>query len=469
MLFLLQLACTTAVLPDDGVTPPPPTELPAQPDPFAPLEPRGSTLTDISTDLEAVLEHGALEGACAAYAQTPDDEAAKLLCGKAMFFYEDFDGAGVPTAVFDFLTANFPDQVGPGHREFGLIEDPYDPLDRPLGFPQALPLPGGSPTVAFGCAACHFGRLPDGRYAVGMPNLDYDYGGHMLAISLAPTSLTPGFDPQDHDADAIHRVQPLLDELNDRPVVKIQFGLNLLSLLGEEAPQMSRTSEAYYAGWAPGTLDFVIDPLPLNDDVHIVSRIPPLWEMPEGDALLAWTGGAGNLTQFLQGFIAVTGSVDAWPPERLEPLHAYLLTLRAPVNPDAPSDTEAGRAVFDQACLECHGGPRGAGTELYAFDEIGTDDALMRWGDPDLTGSFCCGMAQGDEGVPTHAVKSPRLTGLWTQSLLLHNGSLTSLEALVCLEDRAGAPSPYSDAGHTYGCELPEADREALVRFLRSI
>ncbi len=481
------VACTSD---EPGPVATPPTEESADtglfegPDPFAPLPDPQSGLTDVSSDLNAVLENGSLHDACAEYEADPEDRAKKLKCGKAMFFYEDFDGAGVPTAIFDWIPNNLPQHVGPAWTRLGLIRDPDSPQNRPLGFPVGLPMPGGAETVAYGCAACHFGRLPDGRYAVGMPNLEYDYGGHMLTVGLAAQAVAPGFSREDHHPDAVAAVEPVLDELADRPLLRASFGLALLELVGEDQSggTMSVESEGYYASWPPGTMDFVIEPLPLDDDVHIVSRILPLWEIPTRDdalahgapdAQLAWTGAAPDLMQFLRGFIAVTGSADDWPDERLEPLRDYLLTLRAPVNPNPPEAgaVEAGRRLFAQTgCAECHAGPRGGGLEPYPFDEVGTDATLMQWGDPDLDGEFCCGMDAPPDAGPTHAVKAPRLTGLWTQSRLLHNGSLDSLESLLCIEPRPDAlPEPASNLGHTYGCDLPEEERWAILSFLLAI
>jgi mono/diheme cytochrome c family protein len=460
------------------------TGLFAGPDPFAPLPDPQTGLTDVSADLDAVLENGTLLTACDDYEADPTDVAKKLKCGKAMFFYEDFDGAGVPTAVFDWIPNNLTQHVGPAWSRFGLIRDPDSPQGRPLGFPEGLPMAGGSKTVAFGCAACHFGRLPDGRFAVGMPNLDYDYSGHMLTVGIAPQAVAPGFSRADHHPDAVAAVEPILDELRDRPLLRASFGLALLELLGEDASAGTITteSEGYYASWPPGTMDFVIEPLPLDDDVHIVSRILPLWEIPTTEeamahgaphAQLAWTGAAPTLMDFLRGFIAVTGSADDWPDARLEPLHDYLLTLRAPVNPNPPDPVavDAGRRLFAvTGCADCHAGPRGGGLEPYAFDEVQTDPALMQWGDADLDGTLCCGMDSEQGGGATHAVKAPRLTGLWTQTRLLHNGSLDSLESLLCLEPRAQPlPIPNSNEGHTYGCELPEEERWAILSFLLAI
>ena len=51
----------------------------------------------------------------------------------------------------------------------------------------------------------------------------------------------------------------------------------------------------------------------------------------------------------------------------------------------------------------------------------------------------------------------------------LHNGALDSLEQMVCSAPRPGVSDlAFGDEGHTFGCELPEADRVALLAYLRA-
>lgn len=56
-------------------------------------------------------------------------------------------------------------------------------------------------------------------------------------------------------------------------------------------------------------------------------------------------------------------------------------------------------------------------------------------------------------------------------SMFLHNGSVTSLEALLCLEGPRPTveAEPLSDRGHDFGCDASVEDREALVDYLRSL
>lgn len=471
----------------DGGTP-----QPQGPDPFAPRPDETAGLINISSDLNALLENGTLHGACTAWEQDPSNREKRLRCGKEMFFYEGFGTIGVPAPIFDFFGQEFEEELGLGFTAYGAIPDPSSDIHRPLGFVAGAPLRTSVlgverdvETVAFTCASCHFGRIPDGRYVVGAANHDYEYGAHILALLLAPNSAGLGFKEEDHHPDAIAKIRPVLDKLDSSFALRTRLGIDLLPLLGAqtETPPVTYEDEGYYANWLSGTMDFMMAPLPLDDTVHTVSKIIPLWDIPETDeedeygmphAMLSWSGGAESLMEFLRGFVAIGDGSDAsWPDERLAPLAEYILSLRAPeplTPPDSALVTEGKDLFYGSAgCIDCHAGPRGSGQRLYSFEEVGTDDAMRAWGDPELTGELCCGLG---DGVPTHAIKSPRLSGLFAQQRFLHNGSVASLEELFCYE---GPRDPveaiaFGNAGHEFGCdELTQEDKDALIAFLRSL
>ena len=246
-----------------------------------------------------------------------------------------------------------------------------------------------------------------------------------------------------------------------------------------DIPSLSYETQGFYASWVSGTMDFTMAPLPIEDDVHTISRTLPLWGIPTVEeqghhgmdsALLAWTGAAESLNEFLGGFVIIGGGpVDDWGPEELSPLREYIESLDAPA-PVGMADSlsvESGRALFTSAgCIDCHSGPRGSGTRVYEFEEIGTDPALSLWGDADGDGEMCCGV----EGNLTGGIKSPRLTGLHALTRFLHNGSLESLAQLLCAEPRppSGVP-PYASGGHEFGCELSSADKDNLLTFLGTL
>jgi mono/diheme cytochrome c family protein len=452
-------------------------------DPFAPQPDTGAGLVDVAADLDAVLEGGALATACADAAAAPGDRRLRLLCGKAMFFYEGFGTAGVPRPLVTWLLEHFPDEVGPGFAGVGMIADPSSAEALPLGLAPGAPL-GDVDTLAFTCASCHFARLPDDRYAVGAPNHGYDYGRMNLMFALLPALAIPGGDPADHDPAAVAAIQPLRDRMAADPSIQTALITALLPLIsggGGMLPAFSPENEHWYARWRSGTMDFFIQPLPFDDGVHTVSKISALWGLPDaaeldlhgiGSAQLGWTGSTASLENFLAGFVELGGGdVAAWPADRLAALAEYVRTLRAPEPAAPPAEAvTAGRQTFVRECQTCHGGPRGMGHEVYAYDEIGTDDAMRWWADgADHDGQLCCGLTLQPGDSITGGIKSPRLVGLWATSRFLHNGALDSLEQLLCLEPRPDDATPaFAAAGHEFGCDLADADRRAVIDYLRA-
>lgn len=438
-------------------------------DPLAQPPDDGAGLTNVSADLDAVLEHGELVGACDRLAAGASDRKTRLLCGKSMFFYEPFGTGGVPTVLAQFLVDNFPDDVGPGFSRYGMIEDPSSATHLPLGLAPTAKLGGTIDAVAFTCASCHFARLPDGRYAVGAPNHAYDYGRQILALVLLPSLALSG--NGSHDPDAIAALQPLVDKLNADASLKNKLLAALLPLAGAagSTPMMSADDERFYAHWRTGTMDFLIAPLPVDDKVHTVSKISPLWSIPtpaeSADAELGWTGGVASVGDFLHDFVVIGGGdASAWPDDKLLPLADYIYSLRAPADATPPDATlaERGRQLFAaDGCTDCHGGPRGMGTRLYGYDELGTDAAMADW----LKG----GAPANTRGKVTHLLKSPRLVGSWAETRFLHDGALDSLDQLFCLAPRPSPTEPAMTAGgHMMTCSLPTDERQALEAYLLS-
>jgi hypothetical protein len=309
-------------------------------DPFEPQPDESEGLTNVSSDLDLLLEEGALAGACSRYfAGEAEGRRARLLCGKEMFFYESFDTVGAPAVLIDHLVSSFPDEVGAGFERYGMVRDPSSAVGLPLGLTTTVPLDeaGEVAGYAFTCASCHFGRLPDGRYAVGAPNHAYDYGRQVLALAVYPSLALGLSTPEDHAPEVVAAVQPLLDRHADDPAVQeaLVDAVTELAALGS-APSIDREVEEYYASWATGTQDFILAPLPLDDGIHIVSKIIDLWGIPGGaeqaaagmpHAMLAWTGGAPSLPDFLAGF-AIVGGQEPWSADRLAPLAEYIETPR---------------------------------------------------------------------------------------------------------------------------------------------
>ena len=70
-------------------------------------------------------------------------------------------------------------------------------------------------------------------------------------------------------------------------------------------------AEGAYASWSPGTMDFMMAPLPMDDEVDTVSKTISLWSMPRPDEvdsmgleheMLSWTGGTATLMDFARAY-----------------------------------------------------------------------------------------------------------------------------------------------------------------------
>ncbi|HET8708243.1 MAG TPA: hypothetical protein VFM46_18195, partial [Pseudomonadales bacterium] len=422
-------------------------------------------LHDTDSTLETVLEQGKLEGSCDRWARNPDSASVYLekMCGKWMFFYEGFNIMGVPAAIAEFMTTQMPDTVGKGFSKFGLIADPYSKTNLPLGLAPGATV-AGAKTLSFTCASCHFGQTPDGRFSAGLANHNYDYGKQIIALNfLSSMVMLPA--PMTNntiDEETQRFMQPLLDELNQKQLKPklMMAAMPLIGLLmsGKPIPTIPKEVQKEYLAWKKGTQDFVITPVGQDDHVHTVSKMLTLWDLYTEEAMqaaggahamLGFTGSTTSYEEFLQGFVALSNG--NYPTIRLRALKTYLLSLKsAPSNlPLNAADVETGQALFNSVgCSSCHDGPSLSSTRTFSYEEIGTDAAMQRWADPDLTGHSV--VPSVFDGVLTHQIKAPRLVGMWAQKRFLHNGSVDSLEDLFCLNHPrpTRTDEPFGDQGH---------------------
>ncbi len=438
---------------------------------------------DVDESLAAVLETQRLEGACDRWNAGQRDEETKMLCGKWMFFYETFGTVGIPKKLLEFGQDWYEGYYGPGYSNFGFIPDPASPEGFPIGLAETTGMAGNLETRAFTCASCHFGQMPDGRYAVGYANMKLDYGRYIAGIG-APLQLSISENSQDVHPDIRAEVLPHVQAAKMDPSYNIALAGVGLELLGAgDMPQVSIEQQGMFLAKPPGTMDFLTEPL-VDDGVWTVSRILSLWNIPTEEmreeigmehAHLSWTGGATTLESFISGFVAIgVADPSAWGPERIEPLKAYLESLRVPElrRELDPAVVDMGAEIFvDEGCVDCHNGPSGESLQAYGYDELGTDDAMRYIFNPNEAGELCCGFDDGDSSyVVTDGIKAPRLTGLENQSRFLHNGSLESLGQLLCLSERP-VDDNYAQGtqGHEFGCDLSESERGMLVTYLLSL
>jgi hypothetical protein len=117
---------------------------------------------------------------------------------------------------------------------------------------------------------------------------------------------------------------------------------------------------------------------------------------------------------------------------------------------------QQGEAIFNGTCAVCHAAP-GLTSAPRPLAEIGTDPA--------------CGLSP-DRGTGYYRV--PSLHGVSMRPTLFHDGTLTGLDELLDparLDDgyTSGARGPGPVKGHAFGLGLIDADRAALLSYIKTL
>jgi hypothetical protein len=201
-------------------------------------------------------------------------------------------------------------------------------------------------------------------------------------------------------------------------------------------------------------------------------------------------------------------------------VRAYLASLRPPAYPFPVDRTlaEEGRRLFEPNCKRCHGTYGEGGrypNRVVALDKVGTDPALAEAAYRDAD-RFFAWFARSFYGQLAHAAPAlgyiaPPLDGVWATAPYLHNGSVPNLEALLDSRKRPaywrfaaerpeydphalgwahlaldhgkdGAMSwdernriydtglmGYSNQGHTFGDDFTDAERLAVLEYLKTL
>jgi mono/diheme cytochrome c family protein len=267
-------------------------------------------------------------------------------------------------------------------------------------------------------------------------------------------------------------------------------------------------------------------------DPRLTSDPPPWWRAKKKTALFynAMARGDHRGTMALATGICVDDVKEADRVDALfKDMQAYLVTLKAPVYKRAidSSLAEQGKALYTANCAGCHGtyatNPLDDDKDtypnlLFSLDSIGTDPAVANMGvvhAPEFVewynGSYYGKITRAVPNDPFPGYTAPPLDGVWATAPYLHNGSVPTIELVlnskarpavwkrVDLDDKnydenaLGWPwvkPPYSQAdapdnekkfiydssywsqsnsGHTFGDHLTDAERRAVLEYLKTL
>jgi hypothetical protein len=379
-------------------------------------------------------------------------------------YYDNFP----PVDFVRRVIAEEPEVFGNQLARFGFLADPDD--EFPVGLKRGTRDPS---RLMYTCVTCHVARLPDGRTWIGAPNDALDLAGLRLA-------------------------------LNERWVA------------AGNATMFGALSQQKMAQIGPGR--GTGDP---GDYPQVITfDTPSFWTL--GDRVHLGAMGIERdvrTSSYLALYLGTdvgrpndeTTKVPYPPLDRLGAMIDYLANLEPPAPPAQDVSLVArGREVFTTArCDACHHvdavGDNGVVTvddspegrerlpgedEAFPNGSIRTNALVRVLQDGDGSGEAAFDLdvdlikfilRHDLVVIPTDGYRVTDLRGLWASAPYLHNGSVPTLEDL--LKPRAQRPVSWDhrgftldtrlphngNEGHEFGVELPEADRTALVAYLKSL
>ena len=433
----------------------------------------------------------ALSGDSRAAEQTPAERGKEIMFSRSLnppiWPSKAYEGAwkqwGVPEKPANYAEAFM--------ERYGLHSAPFDNKGLPMGLLEARGLLGKG--IVNNCLLCHAGRVA-GQTIIGLGNASIDLQGLFDELSVAS-----GFNRELPFRSSY--VRGTVDPVNPLTWL-LQF----------------RDAELE-----------VVKPVPLSYTKDISSD-PPAWWLLKRKKTRDWTGGIDARSQrvdMVNLFTPLNSGAYIKKQERaFADIGAYLLTIEAPKYPFAIDEKKAaqGREVFTETCARCHGtyGPGGSyPNKIVPLDEIGTDatlaDSLKHELVERLNQSWLA-RELGPDGKPYQllehrAYQAPPLDGIWATAPYFHNSSAPTIYDVLNSKARPkiytrtyrteredydpvklgwkitvlDAPPDASlsaweqrkiyetrlpgrgNGGHTFGDDLSEEERMAVIEYLKTL
>lgn len=425
--------------------------------------------------------------------------------------------AGIPYWIFYVLPRMFPEKLpGPGgYASFGVPWEQGQEL--PVGFTKKTI---GFPRVANTCAVCHtatYRASPEDLPVFVTAGNGHTTNAEAFFRFLVDCAKDPRFNADNLMAEIglVTRLS-LFDRLSYRFLI---IPMTKKRLLEREA-QFKWIYRTDFPEWGRGRDDamnltkYFMIKVPM-DDTFGPTDMPSIWNLQKykgDDRRLNWAGDSYDARSVV--IDSALGLLGAAPHSKrdfagqVDWLLDYLSKKPAPKYP-FPIDKAkvvAGEDVFDKTCASCHASGK-TGTRI-ALSEVGTDrDRLLSW---NKQAAIEANRIVTNMGVERRGLveldpvgyDAPFLDGIWLRAPYLHNGSVPTLRDLLTPPDqrtkvfwrgydvydqvdvgfvfqgyeaeRVGTRHDTSmrggrNMGHSFGTNLPAADKDALIEYLKTL
>jgi mono/diheme cytochrome c family protein len=422
--------------------------------------------------------------------ESPAERGHKALTTRA------FTPASWPAAAYDSLWKHWdpvPDQQPKDYdravrEHYGLHPAPYENGRYPMGLRETKGLLGKG--LATDCLLCHGGSIL-GKSTIGLGNSALD-------------------------------IDALFDDLNKASGRTVKLPFTFTNVRG--------TSEAggfavYLHSLREPDLKLRLPRQQFDLCDHLCEDTPAWWLLRHKKTMYhTGTTDARSVRSIMQFMLTPLNGRSVF--DREEPtfadIRAYLVSLEAPRFPFAIDEPKAvrGEKLFAENCVRCHGtyGPKGAyPNKIVGLDTIGTDPARLT-GIPRAVGEFynrswfAEEVKDGYKTTEPKGYQAPPLHGVWATAPYFHNGCAPTLYHVLNSKARPkrftrsyGTDAEDYDAvkvgwkltvldrvpaglsaferrkiydttqagrgntGHTFGDDLSEDERGAVIEYLKKL
>lgn len=410
---------------------------------------------------------------------------------------------GFPYAIWRELPTIFADRLPEGFAAFGFITE--DGHDLPIGVSVRRV---GVERVGFNCGTCHVStyRL-DGQEALvmGAPANALNLQAYISFLTEAATDDRLTADAVIEAAEANGRAPGLFEKIVlrfvvfprlDEQVAGLKDSLAWMNNRAPHGPGRTDAGNFWRERWGL---------IPSEDDRVGTVDFPSVWN--QRIRTVGWFHWDGNNRSLDERNIsaALAGGAAEWLLERrsIDRISDWLMDFPPPPFP-TDYDTalaEEGRAIYErEGCNTCHDPGGAALGQVTSNAELGTDPERTLLFD-DVMVSYFDRVGEGyswqfENYRVTDGYANMPLDGIWMRAPYLHNGAVPTLADL--LEPPENRPDTFvrgctdfdpatvgfvcsdgftfdtslkgnSKDGHLYGTDLPEADKAALLEYLKSL